>query len=171
MQGLYHRPVRLTAGPDLPRQRLFSHRPQELFKIQRVQGQALHFPHRKRILLPVDCHAEKTPGRYDMILRRLLTEIFQTCQCPLTGLDLIQKQKRPPRMDLLSHDRLQQRNDPSRSDIILEDRSYGAVRLQIDIDYILVVLLPEIQQDESLAHLPCAVEQQRHTAFFIVFPS
>ena len=56
----------LTAGPDLPRQRLFSHRPQELFKIQRVQGQALHFPHRKRILLPVDCHAEKTPGRYDM---------------------------------------------------------------------------------------------------------
>ena len=91
-----------------------------------------------------------------MILRRLLTEIFQILGNYVADMAKYASAEEAVKI------RAAFNSIPAQ---ILEDRSYGAVRLQIDIDYILVVLLPEIQQDESLAHLPCAVEQQRPTAW------
>ena len=160
----------LIGGPDFPAEEFLAPGPEIFLEIQRIEGDGLHLAYRERIFLPVDGHAQQAARSGNTKFRRLLAEVFQRRQRPLTGLDLIEDNQRFTGDNVLAGGSLQIPQQALRLDILIKIGGHRQIRLQIDIDNVAELLLSELAEDISLSHLPGAVDDQRQTVGSLLFP-
>ena len=160
MQGGGHGGVRLKAMADLTHQRVLAQGQHELLQVHGVEGLHVHLAHGEGEPRPVDRHAQQTSRRNDVVVRRLLAEIFEGGQGPLAELDLVKYDQR-----LLPHDGLpgdvgQDRNQIVGADALVKCLGKTRIRLKIEIRHILIARPAKLQNGIGLPHLPRPLQNQ-----------
>ena len=157
VQGRGQRCIGAKALFDLRDQLVLAQGQHEFLHIHGIQRFHIHLSHRKRELRPVDRNAQQAARDDDVIVRGVLTEVFEGGQRPFAELHLVEYDQCLFLYDGLACDVGQDRDQIVGADVFRKGLVQLWIGLEVEVGHIFIVGAPKLQNGIGLSDLPCAL--------------